>query len=282
MILVTSATGTVGSEVVKQLKTLGLPLTAASREPAKAQASLGVPAVAWHWDQPKEFAAALKGVRTLFLGTPPGTTEEKAFGLAAVAAAKEAGVKKIVKLSAIGVENMPDSPHRQIELAIEAGGFQWVFLRPSFFMQNLNEGLLHGIKQSGTIALPAGDGRTGFIDARDIAAVAVAAIHGDLLNGQGLTLTGSESLGYVEIAAQLGKAIGKPVRYDDVAPADFTASMLQAGMGKHYAEFMTVLYDQVVKKGYVSIVNDNVKKITGKDPILFAQYAKDYAQAFKG
>jgi hypothetical protein len=53
-------------------------------------------------------------------------------------------------------------------------------------------------------------------------------------------------------------------------------------MGKHYAEFMTVLYDQVVKKGYVSIVNDNVKKITGKDPILFAQYAKDYAQAFKG
>jgi uncharacterized protein YbjT (DUF2867 family) len=281
MILVTSATGTVGSEVVKQLKAKGLPLTAASREPDKAQASLGVPAVAWHWDRPQEFAAALKGVRALFLGTPPGTTEEKAYGLAAVAAAKEAGVRKIVKLSAIGVENMPDSPHRQIELAIEAGGFHWVFLRPSFFMQNLNEGMLHGIKQLGTIALPAGDGRTGFIDARDIAAVVVAAFQGDQLHGQGLTLTGSEALGYVDIAAQLGRAIGKSVRYDDVAPADFTVGLLQAGMSKHYAEFMTVLYDQVVKKGYAATVTDNVKKITGRDPILFGQYAKDYADAFK-
>jgi uncharacterized protein YbjT (DUF2867 family) len=280
MILVTSATGTVGSEVVKQLKALGVPLTAASREPAKAQASCGVPAVAWHWDRPQDFASALKGVHTLFLGTPSGTTEEKAYGLAAVAAAKEAGVKKIVKLSAIGVEHMPDSPHRQIELAIEAGRFQWVFLRPSFFMQNLNEGKVHGIRQAGIIALPAGDGRTGFIDARDIASVVVAAIKGDAFNRQGLTLTGSEALSYVDVAAQLGQAIGKPIRYDDVAPADFTSGLLKAGMSKHYAEFMTALYDQVVKKGFAATVTDNVKKITGKDPILFKQYAKDYADAF--
>jgi uncharacterized protein YbjT (DUF2867 family) len=281
MILVTSATGTVGSEVVKLLKAQGLPLTAASRNPAKAGADLGVPALAWDWDQPQGFAAALKGVQTLFLGTPPGTTEELAYGLAAVAAAKAAGVKKIVKLSAIGVENMPDSAHRKIELAIEGGGFKWFFARPSFFMQNFNEGLLQGIKQAGVIALPAGDGRIGFIDARDIAAVLVAAMTGDVLDGQGLTLTGSEVLGYVDAAAELTRAIGKPVRYDDVAPADFTAAMLAAGMSKHYAEFLTVLYDQVVKKGFASAVTDNVKKVTGKDAIKLSQYAKDYAAAFK-
>jgi uncharacterized protein YbjT (DUF2867 family) len=190
-------------------------------------------------------------------------------------------VRKIVKLSAIGVENMPDSAHRKIELAIEAGGFERFFARPSFFMQNLNEGMVQGIRQSGVIALPAGEGRTGFIDARDIAAVLVAAIKGDSLNGQGLTLTGSEALGYVDVAAELTRALGKPVRYDDIAPADFTAAMLGSGMPKHYAEFMTVLYDQVVKKGFAATVTDNVKKVTGKDPITLAQYAKDYAASFK-
>src|ERR1017187_3832157 len=81
MILVTSATGTVGSEIVKQLKAQGLAVTAASRNPGKAGTDLGVPAVAWHWDQPRSFGEALSGVHTLFLGTPPGTTEELAWGL---------------------------------------------------------------------------------------------------------------------------------------------------------------------------------------------------------
>ena len=281
MILVTSATGTVGSEIVKQLKAQGLAVTAASRNPAKAGSDLGVPAVAWHWDQPRSFGEALSGVHTLFLGTPPGTTEELAWGLSAVEAAKASGVKKIVKLSAIGVENMPDSAHRKIELAIEAGGFEWFFARPSFFMQNLAEGMLQSVK-AGVIGLPAGDGRTGFIDARDIAAVLVEAIKGHGLDGQGLTLTGAEALGWVDVAAELTRALGKPVRYDDVAPADFTAAMLAAGMPKHYAEFMTMLYDQVVRKGFASAVTDNVKKITGKDPITLAQFAKDYAATLKG
>ena len=105
MILVTSATGTVGSEIVKQLKAHGLAATAARRNPGKAGTDLGVPAVAWHWDQPAGFVEALNGVKTLFIGTPLGATEELAYGLAAVAAAKATKVKKIVKLSAIGVEN---------------------------------------------------------------------------------------------------------------------------------------------------------------------------------
>jgi len=282
MILVTSATGTVGSEIVKLLKAQGLAVTAASRNPGKAGTDLGVPAVAWHWDQPRSFGEALGGVHTLFLGTPPGTTDELAWGLAAVEAAKAAGVRKIVKLSAIGVEDMPDSAHRKIELAIEAGGFEWFFARPSFFMQNLNEGMAHGIKAEGVIALPAGDGRTGLIDARDIAAVLVEAIKGSGLNGQGLTLTGSQALGYVDVAAELTRALAKPVRYDDIAPAAYTAALEQAGVPKHYAEFLTMLYHQVVRNGFAATVTDNVKKITGKDPITLAQYAKDYAGAFKG
>lgn len=280
MIFVTGATGTVGSELVKILKAQKHAVTAASRDPASARAALGVPTVAWHWDQPRHFAKALKGVKTLFLATPPGMSEEKDWGLAAVFAAGKCGVRKIVKLSASGVEHMPDSPHRIVERAIEAGAFKWVFLRPSFFMQNFSEGMAPGIKSGSRISVPAGAGRIGFIDARDIAAVAAAAINGDGLDGQGLTLTGSEALGFLEIADQLGKAIGRPLRYDDLSAADFTALSLKSGMSRHYAEFMTTLYNQVVRNGFAAGITENVKKITGRDPVRFQHFAKDFAMAF--
>lgn len=282
MILVTGATGTVGSEVVKILKSQNVPVTAASRDPAKAMKKLGVPSLDWHWDRPQEFVKALRGVKTLFLCTPPGLVEEKTFGLSAVSAAKEAGVMKIVKLSAIGVEKMHESPHRQIELAIEAGSFQWVFLRPGFFMQNFNENMAQEIMGNGSLSVPCGEGRTSFIDVRDIAAVAVAAIAGGDLNKQGLTLTGSEALSYVEVADQLGRAIGRPLRHNDLPAAEFTALLLKSGISKHYAEFMTTLFDQVVRNGFAAEVTDNVRKITGREPIKFRQYAKDYAWVFKG
>jgi uncharacterized protein YbjT (DUF2867 family) len=280
MILITSATGTVGSEIVKLLKAAKLPLTAASRNPAKASAELGVAAVAWHWDQPQAFADTLIGVETLFLGTPPGSPDELSGGLAAVAAAKEAGVKKIVKLSAIGADKMPDSAHRKVELAIEASGLQWFFARPGFFMQNFNEGMRKDVL-SGVISRPAGDGRTSFIDARDIAAVLVEAIKGDALNGQALALTGSEALSYAEFAKVLGHAIGRPIRYEDVPAADYKAGLLAAGVPQQGADFMTTFYDQAVRKGFAGAVTDGVKKATGRDPIKLAQYAKDYAAAFK-
>ncbi|MGH7442084.1 MAG: SDR family oxidoreductase [bacterium] len=282
MILVTSATGTIGSEVVKTLKAQGQVLKAASRDPANAQDKLGVPTVSWDWKRPQDFVKTLGGVRTLFLGTPPGIPEEKDYGLSAVAAAKQAGVKKIVKLSAIGTENMPDSPHRQVELAIEQGGFQWVFLRPNFFMQNLNENMLMEIKQYGSLSVPTGEGLTSAIDARDIAAVAAVGMIGDSLNGQGLTLTGSEALSYKDMAEQLGLAIGKTLRHVDIPAPDYKVLLLKAGVSPFYADFLTMLYHEVVRKGYVAGISDAVKKTTGREPIRFSQYAKDYADAFKG
>ena len=113
------------------------------------------------------------------------------------------------------------------------------------------------------------------------AAVLVEAIKDDGLKGQGLTITGSEALRYADRAGVLTRALGKPVRYDDISAPDFTAALLGAGSPTQYAEYMTVLYDQVVRKGFVSTVTDNVKKVTGKDPIKLAQYAKDYASAFE-
>ncbi len=281
MILVLGATGTVGSEAVKALKAKGVPVRAASREPQRAESLLGVPAVAWDWEAPAAWAAALQGVSALLLITPPGTTRELDYGLAAVEAAKAAGVKKIVKLSAIGVEQQPQSPHRRIELAIEAGGFAWCFLRPSFFMQNLSEGSLQGIRHANAIFLPAGEGRTGMIDARDIGAVAAVALTSDAYDGQGLTLTGPEALTYGEMAAQLAAATGKPIKHVDIAPEDFKAELLKAGIPAYYADFLVMLYG-FVKAGYTATVTPTVEKVLGRPALRFERFAQDYAPVFKG
>ncbi len=281
MILLTSATGTVGREIAALLKSQGVPFKAASRTPSEAGRKLGVEAVAWDWTRPQDFPTALAGVDTLFLGTPPGTTQEMEWGLSAVEAARKAGVRKIVKLSAINVENMPDSPHRRIELAVERGGFTWVFLRPGFFMQNLDEGLAEGIKATGTISVPTGEGRTSFIDARDIAAVAAVGLTGNRLDGRGLTLTGGEALTYAEVAAILSETAGYPIRHHDIAPAEHTEILVKAGIPRHYAEFLTMLYHEVVRNGYASAITPGVQEATGKAPRTLKGYARDYAAAFR-
>lgn len=277
MILVTGATGTVGSETIKALKTKTVDFKAGSRQVGPARAQLGVETVAWDWDQPQGFAEALRGVDTLFLLTPAGTLKELDDGLAAVDAAQAAGVKKIVKLSAIGVESNPASPHRQIELAIERGPFQWVFLRPSFFMQNLAEGMLADVK-AGVLALPTGDSKTGFIDAGDIGAVAAETLTRPDWDGQGLTLTGPQALSWGQVAATLTQALGRPVRHDDIAPEAFKSRLLVAGLPGHYAEFMTTLYG-FVKAGYVATVTDAVKQVLGREPGDLAHYAQGHRAA---
>lgn len=280
MILVLGATGTVGAETVKALKQLGADVEAASRQPEAAEKKLGVKAVAWDWEQPQGFASALAGVDHLFLLTPPGTLKELDYGMAAVAAAKAAGVKHVVKLSALGVEQAPQSPHRRIEAALEQSGLGWTFLRPSFFMQNLNEGSRQGIRQAGAIFLPSGEGRTGMIDARDIGAVAAACLFRDGYEGQALLLTGGEALTYAEMAEQLSAATGKAIKHVDIAPDAFKAELLKAGVPGHYANFLVGLYG-TVKAGYAATVTRTVETVLGRAPIKFSQYAKDYADAFK-
>jgi uncharacterized protein YbjT (DUF2867 family) len=279
MIFVTGATGTVGQETVKALKAKGIRLKVGSRDPKKAEAQLGVTAVAWDWEKPETFAAALSGSETLFLLTPPGTTKELAYAGSAIEAAKKAGLKKIVRLSVIGVEHNPESDHFKIEKLIEASGLKYAFVRPTFFDQNCDEGMLDGIK-AGSIALPTGEGKTAFVDARDIGAVAAELISTSTWDGQGITVTGSEALTYGDMARILTEQTGVKVVFKDLTTDEFKAAWKSYGIPEHYVNFMAILYG-AVKAGYTATVADGVKKVLGREPIKFAQYAKDYAAKFK-
>jgi uncharacterized protein YbjT (DUF2867 family) len=280
MILVLGATGTVGSETIKALKAKGAPVKAASRDPKKAEAALGVPAVAWDYDQPSTFPAALQGVEALFLLTPPGTLKDVEYARSIVAAAKTAGVKKIVRLSAMGAESNPEGLVFKADKAVMDSGLAYVILRPTFFNQNSDEGMLASIK-AGVIALPVGDGKTCFIDARDIGAVAAETLTSPKWDGQAIDLTGPEALTYADQARILSEATGLKIAFKDLTVDEFKAAWKSYGVSDGYIDFMAGLYG-FVKAGYTAALADGVQKVLGRQPISFAQYAKDYADKFKG
>jgi len=277
MILVTGASGTVGRETVKALQKRKAEFQGAYRDLSKAPS--GVTAVHFDYDDKSTWKSALDGVDTLFLLTPPSQPKELEQSLGLIEAAVKAGVKKIVKLSAAGVEMNPESFHRKAELAIEATGLKFAHSRPTFFHNNFAEGFAPAVK-SGTLALPTGDGKTAFIDARDIGEANAVLLTEPKYEGKGYALKGPESLNHAEVAAIISAAAGIKVAFKDISDAEFRALMKSWGMPDYTIEIYSMLYD-IVKKGYAADLGPDLKTLTGSPGITLAQFAKDHAGAWK-
>lgn len=283
MILVTGAGGTVGSEVVKQLGAAGVPFRAAfhSQEKADAARAKGIDAVVIDYTRPETLTAALNGIDKLFLlsgGAPDQTQRE----LNAVEAAKAAGVKHIVKLSVWGAEGEAFSfahVHRPVEKAIEASGVAWTHLRPNGFMQNLQNYMIGTIKSDGAFYSSVGDSKISHIDVRDIAAVAVKVLTQPGHENRAYSLSGPEGITYTEIASQLTAASGRDVKYVDVTDADVKGAMVGSGAPASYADAFVDLL-RYYRTGAGANVTDAVRRILGREPIAFEQYAKDNAKVF--
>ncbi len=272
MILISTANGKVGSEIVEQLLAKGEKVRVGAHNVAKAEANFpGVHVVHFDYNDTESIKTALKGVDTLYLASPgdfPSEPEK-----AAVDLAKAAGVKRVVKLSAMGVEADDSIPLRQVEKHIEASGLEYTILRPTWFMQNYSTGMAEGIK-NGTLYEPAEQAKTGFIDARDIASVAVKALTETGHNGQAYALTGAESLDRNAVAAKIASATGKAVQYVPINDEQFRGAM-QNVLSPSYLELMSSLYTGV-RAGWTDATTDTVKKVLGRDPISFDQFAIDH------
>jgi uncharacterized protein YbjT (DUF2867 family) len=277
-VLVLTATGTTGAATVRALLARGATVRAATRNPSASNLPAGAAAVAWSFDDPSTWGPALAGVDALYLATPPFRPSEVADATAIVAAARAAGVARIVKLSAAGVDANPASAHRQVELIVEASGARWIHLRPSFFHENFIEFYGDGIRTHGAIHLPAGSGKTGFIAADDIGAVAAAALLGDA-SGEAWTLTGPESLDHAEVAAALTATLGRPVAYIDVPPTAFEAGLRGAGMSETAVQSMSELYG-LVRAGWTGGLTGTVAEILGREPESIATWARRHAAAW--
>ncbi|HUN05662.1 MAG TPA: SDR family oxidoreductase [Aggregatilineales bacterium] len=281
-ILITGATGNVGTEVVRELQRKGIPFRVGAYDTAKAATQLKTAGdiVLFDFLEPGTYSSAFEGIEHVFLVRPPALSNVERDIAPAIQAAGKAGVKHIVFLSIQGVENNRVVPHYKIEQAILNAGIQYTFLRASFFMQNLSTTHASEIRDQDEIALPVGNARTSFIDVRDIAAVAVCALTDAGHANQSYTLTGGEALNYDEVAAKLSAKLGRLIRYTHPSMLNFIWRQLKAGQTLPYTLVMTALYT-ITRLGNASIVTTDTQQILGREPIRFDQFALDYRQSWE-
>ena len=289
MILVTGATGQIGSALVRELAAARAKFRALVRSAGKAETvrEAGGEAVVGDFADTGALRGALAEIRALFLLTP--TAPDKVAIESRIAEeAVRAGVSYIVKLSALGADARDPALftrlHGEAERRIDALGVPRTFLRPSFFMQNY---LLYAdtIRSHGAIFAPAGEARHADIDARDIAAVAARVLTEKGHAGRTYELTGPEAQSLADGARKIGKITGRDVRFVDVPPDDARKAMTTAGLSEWLANGMIDLYawfqrGEGTNNG--SAVTLAVEEVLDRPPRAFEQYVRENVQAFGG
>lgn len=282
---VVGATGNVGAETVRLLLANGTKTTACSRSRSSAEKLLGkhesLAFAELDLTQSVTVDRVFAGSRptSLLLIRPPQLSDP-AICNRLVDAAVAAGANHIVFLSVYGADKNRYIPHHGIEQHIFArskeAGFAHTILRPSFFNQNLS-GPNHvgAIQQRGMVDVPAGGGRTSFIDVRDIAAVAAEClIHPQRHAGQCYLLTGSKALTYNEVAAILSAVSKRTIKYNRSSWLGFAWRQWRLGTPLPFIGVMIAIYS-TCWLGYAAGVSDDVTRILGRPPITFAQFAAD-------
>ncbi|WP_137920805.1 SDR family oxidoreductase [Hydrogenophaga sp. 2FB] len=269
-ILVLGAGGNVGRPLLKALRARGEAVKAASRSGAAVDGAEGV---VFDIANPATHAAAFEGVDRAYVMLPAGNVQARAL-LMPVVDALIARKIKIVFQSVFGVDADDSIPYRQIELAIERAGVPFVILRPNWFADNFHTYWKAGVDH-GVIAVPAAQGKTSFIDARDIAASAAAALTTERFDGKAFNLTGPEAVGYADAAALLSEVTGKPIVYQATDDDSFIAMLTGAGVPNDYASFLASIFHPV-REGWTAAVTDHVQQLTGQAPRNLRRYALDH------
>ncbi|MBL0209815.1 MAG: SDR family oxidoreductase [Holophagaceae bacterium] len=284
MILITGSTGKVGQQLVAALKGKGAAFKALARSEASLESlkAQGVEAVKGDLGDQASLKTALQGVDKLFLLSSASHFDR--LEIAAIETAKAAGVKHVVKLSAQGVSADSSNPlfraHARAERALEESGLAYTILRPTFFQQNWVAFYSHAIKAGQPVYVNAGDGRMAWIDTRDIAAVAAAALTEPGHEGLVYDLTGPEALGYADVAARLGKLLGREVAYVPVNDAAAFQAMKGMGMDDWYAYGMVTL-NQGVRRGIAEPTTGTVELVTGAAPRTLDAFLQEHLGAFQ-
>jgi len=276
--LVTGATGNVGSELVARLVSRGLLVKAGMRSAGRTSAPAGAECCEFDFENPETFASALDSVDRVFLMRPPQMSDAAAMR-PFVEAMREAGVRHVVFMSVQGAGTNLFVPHHGIETLLRKSGLDWTFLRPSFFMQNLTT--THGadIRERDEIYVPAGRGRTNFIDADDVAEAAAVCLTAPGHEGKAYEITGSEALTYEEIARIISAACGRTISYARPTAKQFKARMKQAGHPDEFVSVMSSIY-ALARFGLAAGTTDDFEELVGRKPHTVAEWAASNADCF--
>jgi uncharacterized protein YbjT (DUF2867 family) len=284
MILLTGATGTTGRRVARRLTKWGYRFSALVRDPDKSPGlkSSKVELIKGDLRKPDSLRRAMEGIEHAFL-LPPNSENQFLLERNFIDAARESGVKYLVKYSAIGAD--PDSPsrllkwHGEAEKYLEQSGIRYSIVRPNIFMQNFTNLYAGRIREEKEFRLPFGDARCGWADVRDIGRLIARILTENGHKNSILTVTGPESLSCNDIAEILSQAIGKKIEYADVKPKEFKKEMIESGVPEIMAEAVTELY-KLVSDGLCDVVTDTFYSITEKQPRTFDEFVDDNLPLF--
>jgi uncharacterized protein YbjT (DUF2867 family) len=259
--LVVGGTGKTGRRVVERLEARGLPVRVGSRS--------GEPP--FDWEDEATWAPALRDVGAVYvtyypdLAAPGAADAVRTFAELAV----ESGVRRLVLLSGRGEEEA-----RRAELAVQGVDAEWTIVRSSFFSQNFSESFFLEPILGGELALPVDGVAEPFVDAEDIADVAVAALTEDGHAGQLYELTGPRLLTFAEAVEEISLSSGREIRYVPISAEQFTSALSRDGVPPEVIELLTYLFTEVLD-GRNARLTDGVRRALGREPRDFANYARE-------
>jgi uncharacterized protein YbjT (DUF2867 family) len=283
VILVTGATGNMGSTLLQQLETRGARVRAMVRERPDGGRLPGTSAtlVAGNFNDPRSLAAALEGVTRAYLVTPSSPdAEAQQIRFAELAAA--AGVRHLVKLSQFAADDA--SPvrflryHAAVERQIRGLGIDFTFLRPNLYFQGLLA-FQSMIGSHGHFVAPIGEAPVSAVDVRDIAAVAAVALTERGHEGKTYTITSQAAVTHAEMADAISEAIGRRVAFVDVPSPAFANALRAAGVPPWQVDGLIEDYAHYAR-GEAEAISPHVREVTGVEPRDVRLFARDYAPAF--
>jgi uncharacterized protein YbjT (DUF2867 family) len=267
-ILVLGGTGKTGRRIVDRLQAADVPVRVGSRaaEPP------------FDWDDRSTWAAALDGVRAVYISYYPDLAVPGARDAieAFTGHALEQGVRRLVLLSGRG-----EVEAQLAERALQASGADWTIVRCSWFNQNFSESFFLEPVLSGSVMLPAGDVGEPFVDTDDVADVAVAALTDDRHVGELYELTGPRLISFADAVAEIARVLGKDAHYVQIPMDAFAAGLAEQGAPDDVVEFMRYLFGEVLD-GRNAYVTDGVQRALAREPRDFADFARDAAGIFSG
>ncbi|MFL5998503.1 MAG: NmrA family NAD(P)-binding protein [Streptomyces sp.] len=268
--LVIGATGTTGSRVVSRLVAAGHRVKAAGR---RATDMDGAQAVRFDWHDPTTFDDALDGVDRAYLIPPLGSPDPAAVMLPFLRQGRAAGLHRAVLLSSSAIPSGGPAVG-QVHQALPGLFDAWAVLRPSWFMQNFTGDHPHAqsIREDRTLLTATGAGRVGFVDADDIAAVAVHALTTPQAPNTDLVITGPQALSYGDIAAVLSEVTGRSVTHRQLTYEQMR-DRLAAGVPAEFAELLAGM-DLAIAEGAEDRTTDTVQRLTGRPPRTFRAFVE--------
>ncbi len=279
-ILITGASGNVGQEVLHYLLELNnhYEVFAAVRNLKKSKQTFKhYPTLQYRkfdFEDEATHRDSFEKIDLLFLLRPPHLSDVESVFKPLLKTVKKKGVTKIVFLSVQGAEKSKVIPHNKIEKLIRELGFDYIFVRPSYFMQNLTTNLLPEIVKKKTITLPSGKAKFNWIDVKNIGeATAKLIIQIEKYQNQAYEITGTENKNFGEVASLITGITGIHIKFESINPISFYFRKKKEGMESGFALVMTMLHF-LPRLQAEPAISDNYRRLTGKPPTSLKAFLK--------